>query len=70
MDKRHYGIFDLMKDIQQIIIHVLQNDVSEEEMAFFSEWFHSSSENKDLFFHLKVSNKSCMCQIKYLSLRC
>jgi len=42
-----------MKDIQQIIIHVLQNDVSEEEMAFFSEWFHSSSENKDLFFQLK-----------------
>ena len=21
-------------------------------------------------YHLKVSNKSCMCQIKYLSLRC
>ena len=42
-----------MKDIPQIIIHVLQNDVSEEEMAFFSEWFHSSSENKDLFFQLK-----------------
>ena len=22
------------------------------------------------FYNLKVSNKSCMCQIKYLSLRC
>lgn len=42
-----------MKDIQQIIVHVLQNEVSEEEMAVFLDWFHSSQENKDLFFQLK-----------------
>ena len=24
----------------------------------------------DKYYNLKVSNKSCMCQIKYLSLRC
>ena len=35
-------------DLNEAIIHVLQNDVSEEEMAF-SEWFHSSSENKICF---------------------
>lgn len=25
---------------------------------------------KEVYSYLKVSNKSCMCQIKYLSLRC
>lgn len=40
-------------NIEEIIIRVLQNTVSEEEMHFFSEWIHASDENKNLFFDLK-----------------
>ncbi len=42
-----------MKDIQQIIVRVLQNEVTEDEMSIFFDWFYSSQENKDLFFQLK-----------------
>lgn len=40
-------------NIQEIIIRILQDSVSEEEMHFFSEWIHKSDENKKLFFDLK-----------------
>lgn len=40
-------------NIEEIIVRVLQNTVSEEEMHFFSEWIHLSDENKKLFFELK-----------------
>ncbi len=42
-----------MKNIRQIIVHVLHNEVTEEEMSVFFDWFHSSQKNKDLFFQLK-----------------
>ncbi len=40
-------------NIEEIIVRVLQNTVSEEEMHFFSEWIHLSDKNKRLFFELK-----------------
>ena len=40
-------------DIQQIIVRVLQESVSEEELIVFSKWFYASKENKSLFFQLK-----------------
>lgn len=43
----------MSSDIQEIIIRVLQNKVTDSEMRTFLSWFYVSEENKKLFFQMK-----------------
>jgi hypothetical protein len=46
----------------------LENSIPKSELTLKGEEFDALIDFIES--HLKVSNKSCMCQIKYLSLRC
>ncbi|SFK40971.1 ferric-dicitrate binding protein FerR, regulates iron transport through sigma-19 [Porphyromonadaceae bacterium KH3CP3RA] len=41
------------KDVPGIVVRVLQGNQTEDDMQVFLQWYHTSQENKDIFFQLK-----------------
>jgi ferric-dicitrate binding protein FerR (iron transport regulator) len=44
---------DMNSQFEDIVIRVLEHRQNQEEMRIFSEWYHASDKNKQLFFQLK-----------------
>lgn len=49
---------DNYKNIEHIIIHFFQGNITEEEMKMLMDWFNGSDRNKQLFFQLKNMHES------------